>query len=229
MKPTPRTDALVQGGVIACNLLEHAREMEREADDHKRYAMSIENDLFPTQDVARWYQEEFGIANARAKKAEEEVESLREELQKIRLASQAVVDRWETPLWKDAEPTASVIYRLRDAIAPAPEEPVIQDSRITEPEWRELGPDEVICEGDEVQPKHHIGGEWVKAWSFELGVKSGHFKAMRYRTHRPLPKLEKMPLEKMLECFLADYPDAGKAIYDAIYNLRDEIEKLKNK
>ena len=56
------------------------------------------------------------------------------------------------------------------------------------PEWRDLGPDEMIQEGDEVQPKHHIGGEWIKAWSFELGVKAGHFKAMRYRTHRPLPK-----------------------------------------
>lgn len=52
-------------------------------------------------------------------------------------------------------------------------------------EWRELGHDEVIQEGDEVQPKHHIGGEWIKAWSFELGVKAGHFKAMRYRTRRP--------------------------------------------
>ena len=32
-------------------------------------------------------------------------------------AAQAVVDRWETPLWKDAEPTAAVIYRLRDTLS----------------------------------------------------------------------------------------------------------------
>ena len=32
-------------------------------------------------------------------------------------AAQAVVDRWETPTWKDAEPTAAVIYRLRDILA----------------------------------------------------------------------------------------------------------------
>ncbi len=32
-------------------------------------------------------------------------------------AAQAVIDRWETPLWKDAEPTGAVIYRLRDALA----------------------------------------------------------------------------------------------------------------
>ncbi len=96
--------------------------------------------------------------------------------------------------------------------APAPEKPVthpLMDCQVCgefrgygheckEPatEWRELGEDEVICEGDEVQPKHHdkINGEWQKAWSFELGVKAGHFKAMRYRTRRPLPvKEEKCP------------------------------------
>jgi rubrerythrin len=47
---------------------------------------------------------------------------LHNEVARLRAAAQAVVDRWETPLWKDAEPTASVIYRLRDALAPAPEE-----------------------------------------------------------------------------------------------------------
>jgi hypothetical protein len=48
------------------------------------------------------------------------------------------------------------------------------------------------------------------------------------RTRRPLPNRE-MPLglASMMECFMGDYPDAGKAIYDAIYNLRDEIEQLK--
>lgn len=51
-----------------------------------------------------------------------EVARLRNELQGLKHAAQAVVDRWETPLWKDAEPTASVIYRLRDALAPVPEE-----------------------------------------------------------------------------------------------------------
>jgi len=104
------------------------------------------------------------------------------------------------------------------------------------PEWRDLGPDEMIQEGDEVQPKHHdpVNGLWCSVFAFEIGTTASHHNWARYRTRRPLPKqeempLEKMPLEKMLECFLADYPDAGKAIYDAIYNLRNEIEKLKNK
>ena len=33
----------------------------------------------------------------------------------LRAAAQAVVDRWDSPLWKDVEPTAHVINRLRDA------------------------------------------------------------------------------------------------------------------
>jgi hypothetical protein len=32
-------------------------------------------------------------------------------------ASLAVIDRWESPLWKEAEPTGVFIYRLRDAAA----------------------------------------------------------------------------------------------------------------
>lgn len=35
----------------------------------------------------------------------------------LRAAAEAVVARWDTPLWKDAEPTADVVARLRMAIA----------------------------------------------------------------------------------------------------------------
>ena len=40
----------------------------------------------------------------------------REKYQELIAAAEAVVDRWETPLWKDVEPTAEVIYRMRDVI-----------------------------------------------------------------------------------------------------------------
>jgi hypothetical protein len=48
-------------------------------------------------------------------------ESLRQQLTKpadaeLIEAAKAVVERWETPLWKDAPATAGYIYRLRDAI-----------------------------------------------------------------------------------------------------------------
>ena len=45
----------------------------------------------------------------------------------LRDAAQAVVDRWAAPLWKDAEPTAHVINRLREALAtePPPDAPAL--------------------------------------------------------------------------------------------------------
>ena len=55
-------------------------------------------------------------------------------------------------------------------------------------EWRELGPDEVIQEGDQVQPKHHDRkGAWIWIWSHEIGATPRDQEAMRYRTLRPLP------------------------------------------
>jgi hypothetical protein len=107
----------------------------------------------------------------------------------------------------------------------------------------------VIQEGDEVQPKHHVGGDWIKAWSFELGVKAGHFKAMRYRTHRPLPttnhkrfssklvdgqKQEEIPLEDEIEALWehSEHIDsltghmAFKAVAKSIGYLRNEIQRI---
>ena len=50
-----------------------------------------------------------------------------ERLEEVEMAAQAVVDRWETPLWKDAEPTAAVIYRLRDILANGQDEGSLAD------------------------------------------------------------------------------------------------------
>ena len=41
----------------------------------------------------------------------------RDRADRITAAARAVVDRWETPLWKDAPATAGFIYALRDAIS----------------------------------------------------------------------------------------------------------------
>ena len=48
----------------------------------------------------------------------EQTDDLRVRLATITAAALAVVQHWETPLWKDAEPTAAVIARLRWAIGP---------------------------------------------------------------------------------------------------------------
>jgi len=41
---------------------------------------------------------------------------LKAENARLRDAAQAVIERWESPAWKEAEPTAAVIYRLRDEL-----------------------------------------------------------------------------------------------------------------
>ena len=42
-------------------------------------------------------------------------------------AARAVVERWDTPLWKDTPATAVFINRLRDAIASQAERPAVQE------------------------------------------------------------------------------------------------------
>jgi hypothetical protein len=125
-------------------------------------------------------------------------------------------------------------------IATAPEEPVIQENRITEPEWREFGPDEVIKEGEWYR-RHY--GEWVKVWITE-GDRVCMHKGLRFRTRRPLPnpseppkssKQEEMPLEDELKD-IDQYADKQndfhtcrvfQSIEYSLHYLRDEIQKLK--
>jgi hypothetical protein len=140
-------------------------------------------------------------------------------------------------------------------------EPVIQDSRITEPapEWRELGPDELIQEGDE----YKVLGTWKRFYLIGMQVKHA---GGTFRTRRPLPvpkekcphhcivpleqgdmivhqctrcgkKLKKHPKpqeEMPLDVF--DYhfclcEDAGESddLLQCLRCLRDEIQKLKEK
>lgn len=47
----------------------------------------------------------------------------------LRTAAQAVVDRWDTPLWKDVPATAEYIGRLRAALASAPAQPVAEPAK----------------------------------------------------------------------------------------------------
>ena len=145
---------------------------------------------------------------------------------------------WVKAPWVgDKIETAGRIRTRRPLPDPVPTQPPTQN------EWRDLGPDEEIHTGDEVQAKHHdkINGKWQAAWSFEIGVKAGHFKAMRYRTRRPLPKQEEeRPLLKVMEyCrkwadeHLAGhgeetfYARLGLLVDFATDLYRDEIEQLK--
>ncbi len=177
------------------------------------------------------------------------------------------------PKW-DGHKSQDVVIRLQEWIklaAPAPEEPVIQDSRITEPvtkrlckdcgqphskhtlhpyeticpeptpdkntefnttesvsnfEWRELGPDEVIQEGDEV----FSFGMWIQVSpNLVIPINEKRKPEVRYRTRRPFPVQEEMPLEKELQAIENRDPwiDPTKDITTCIRYLRDEIQKLK--
>lgn len=60
---------------------------------------------------------EDGVEPQTAEDAAAELRRLHAECEALRAAAQAVIDRWDTPLWKDVEPTAAVIGRLRAAVA----------------------------------------------------------------------------------------------------------------
>jgi uncharacterized small protein (DUF1192 family) len=112
------------------------------------------------------------------------------------------------------------------------------------PDWRELGADEVICEGDELYttgpiPRWESVPNRMIGWQWSVGDIS-------VRTRRPLPKhtliresydedwnlKEEMPLEKELDYLTKEASRAADIhnhvlIVDCLRYLRDEIQKLK--
>jgi hypothetical protein len=119
----------------------------------------------------------------------------------------------------------------------------------TTPEWRELGPDEVIGADDEYNPASL--GAWIKVPHGWIGEKCD---ITRIRTRRPLPKhttlesdhatlardhttlpkQEEIPLEKEISYLEINASRAADIhnhvlIVDCLRYLRDEIQKLKQK
>jgi len=80
----------------------------------------------------------------------------------------------------------------KDALKAEIEKPVVKDSLTTEPtpEWRDIGLDEVIQEGDEVLSS--------KGWIPAIRTGRTKLQIMAYRTRRPLPK-PKLELELKAE------------------------------
>jgi hypothetical protein len=70
------------------------------------------------------------------------------------------------------------------------------------PEWRDLGEDEEIHTGDQVQAKHHdrVHGVWLNVFPFEVGSTPRDHQAFRYRTRRPLPVQKTGYCEPAPEC-----------------------------
>ena len=89
MSDTPRTDWLAERNYNRQQVpAEFARELEREN--------------------ARLLSNEASV--------NDQICEMAKQLSKLREAAQSVVDRWETPLWENVEPTAAFIYRLRDSL-----------------------------------------------------------------------------------------------------------------
>ena len=65
---------------------------------------------------------------------------------------------------------------------------------VSNSEWRELGEEEVICEGDEYDPCYLYKKEWVPVRKEWIGTKvTGSEHEVRFRTRRPLPKQKWIP------------------------------------
>jgi len=167
----------------------------------------------------------------------DEVARLREENIKLR----SMIERAMGPCsWKEYDSQ----YPTR--LAPAPEEPVSECIKLLaddvlklhkpdkEPEWRELGPDEVIQEGDQMTRIDTLM-DWINVdWQFvHCGKKSKDLGMYLFRTRRPLPKQEEMPrdIDVLIDTIAFRGERKGEGVFfciaDSIRYLRDEIQKLK--
>jgi len=131
--------------------------------------------------------------------------------------------------------------KWRDDVVPLSEKTTKVSDKEPVPEWRELGPDEVIQEGDEFQEKQYdpIKNKWYTInGNSMVGKKVSDSDWGRFRTRRPLPKQKEKPLhviEQSLKWIEGDgkYPLDQDEMFGEVVNclryLRDEILKLKQK
>ena len=243
--PTPRTEIYVLNPHPPCVSAEFARELERELAEKTNEVARLrnENDELKLSEAA--LSEQLKISDDWLKQTRNEVARLQAETDRLYIVAQEASEsaqRKTNEVARLRELLESAIEELSGqayteiseayaALAPAPEEPVIQDSRTIEPapEWRELGPDEVICRGDEwygslygVIAWHPVTDERIATCVGEkCGTNSGLF-----RTRRPLPVQEEMPLEGIIDTMIG-YLETLKSELEGLENLRAEIQKLK--
>ena len=125
-------------------------------------------------------------------------------------------------------------------LAPAPEEPIstpadlnqqFKENTLSLNEWRELGQDEVIQEGDEYC--RHSPLIWRQIELHNTMVKQWPMTMYKFRTRRPLPKQEEMPrdIDVLIDTIAFRGERKGEGVFfciaDSIRYLRDEIQKLK--
>jgi hypothetical protein len=105
-------------GAIECGakMRDFARELEIELNEQVACnGKGAEREAALLGKVERLERENARILSNEAS-INDQICELATQLSKLREAAQSVVDRWETPLWKKVEPTAALIYRLRDSL-----------------------------------------------------------------------------------------------------------------
>jgi hypothetical protein len=100
MSDTPETDHLEDQLGSAARfshpiIWRHARQLERERDEARKEA-----------------EEQARLLGMSAQRESD----LLGKLERIKRAAENVILQWDSPSWKLTEPTAGVIYRLRDAL-----------------------------------------------------------------------------------------------------------------
>ena len=130
MSDTPETDAEQHEGLLRTNPIpmqvvtaSFARKLERELVELREILQAVIKTgkrLESERDEARadleFRREIYETLAESASGILKERDEARGKLAGITEAASAVVERWEQPAWKDTEPTATVIYRLRDAL-----------------------------------------------------------------------------------------------------------------
>jgi hypothetical protein len=179
----------------------------------------------------------------RAERAEAEVARLRELLNRAIEIADKSLDCLIPVFRGEHEEIETELKRLKAEakFAPAPEKLVLpptdlnyqnKENTLALNEWREIGPDEMIQEGDEV----FTLGMWVEiSPTLVIPINEKENDNRKFRTRRPLPKQEEMPLEYEIETIWEHSEQidsltghmAFKALAKSIRYLRYEIQKLK--
>ena len=200
-------------------LQQQIRNMQEIIDDDTKHKTELHNEVARLREVCEWAADMMdGISPARGQEIRDAIARLAPAPEESETSAHP--DKCIGNVTEPANPTCSNTTHKHSYC----------DCKEPAPEWRELGPDEVIQEGDE-----YYTGKWTKITGW-IGYPALNF--AKVRTRRPLPKQEEVPLEGDIEDLeeIANSESlpssvaaiAAKTAY-AIRYLRDEIQKLKQK
>jgi len=174
-------------------LQQQIRNMQEIIDDDTKHKTELHNEVARLREVCEWAADMMdGISPARGQEIRDAIARLAPAPEESETSAHP--DKCIGNVTEPANPTCSNTTHKHSYC----------DCKEPAPEWRELGPDEVIQEGDEVQPKHYERNMgWWDVSSAEIGKNPKLHAWGRFRTRRPLPKsedlLDREPTEKKSE------------------------------